>query len=54
MAKSLLLTPSRTTEHPPPVYQTTFLLCLIWLVWFLLAGLGAFSQLNLASFVAQQ
>ena len=49
-----ILTPARTTEHPPPVYQTTFLLCLIWLVWFLLAGLGAFSQLNLASFVAQQ
>ena len=52
-AQGSVLTPSRTTEHPPPVYQTTFLLCLIWLVWFLLAGLGAFFQLNLASFVAQ-
>ena len=52
-----VLTPLKTNEHTPLLYQSPFPLCYIGVVCFLLPELGAFfqrSQLNLASFFAQQ
>ena len=49
-----LLTPLKTNEHTPLFYQSPFPLCRIGMVCFLLQELGAFFQLKLASFFAQQ
>ena len=46
----VLLPPLKTTEHTPRVYQPPFLLCLIWVVWFLLPGLGAFFPAQIGQF----